>query len=333
MLLKTAVASLCHTDGMLQSGIFPSNLPITASHEGTGEVVAVGSEVTGFRPGDRVMCGLMRRPCGECEDCQGPENYHQYCRNSMGAIGLGTDGAFAEYVVCDARTAAKIPDTVSFETAAPLACAGITVFRGVLLADLKKGQSVAIIGSGGGLGHLGVQFAKAFGLKVIGIDARPEGLELSRECGADVVIDVTMGKDQVIKEVQEATDGRGVDATINTSDASTAAEIACGVTRKHGQLIQLAQPKTVEIPFMELIFRDIRVRGSLTSSPDEARQMLQVVAEHGISVHTNIFYGLDKIPELVKLAHSGKMKGKGVVIVDEIQIEKQKQNVKGSKLA
>ncbi|KAK5166346.1 hypothetical protein LTR04_000740 [Oleoguttula sp. CCFEE 6159] len=319
MLVKTAVASLCHTDGMVSAGVFKTKLPCTASHEGSGTIAAVGSSVTDFKEGDRVMCGLLRNQCGICADCLGPENYSQYCAHNDGAIGVNLDGAFADYVRIDSRTAAKLPDSVSFETAAPLACAGCTVWRGVLQADLKAKEWLAIVGSGGGLGHLGIQFAKALGLQVIGIDARDEGLQLSRTAGADVVIDARRGNEAVVAEVHKVTNGAGADATVNVSDAKSAAATACAVTKLHGVMVQIAQPDEVSIPFVELIFRDIRVHGSMICSPAEARRMLAVVAEHHISVKTNAFDGLHEIPKLVELAHGGKMQGKGIVVVDEGQ--------------
>jgi len=226
---------------MVQSGVFPTKLPCTASHEGAGTVIATGSAVSDFKAGDRVMCGLLLHPCGRCHDCQGPENYSQYCAKSEGYIGVTTNGAFAEYVVADARVCARLPDKVSFETAAPLACAGCTVWRGVLQAGLKSGEWLGIVGSGGGLGHLGIQFAKALGLNVVGVDARDEGLALSKEVGADVVVDARKGDEAVVEEVHKVTNGEGVDATINLSDARTAAATACAVTKMHGRMVQIAQ--------------------------------------------------------------------------------------------
>lgn len=151
------------------------------------------------------------------------------------------DGAFAEYLVCDGRESCKLPDAVSFETAAPLACAGCTVYRGVVQAGLKEGQWLGIVGSGGGLGHLGIQFAKAMGFKVVGVDARDEGLELSKQNGADVVIDARRAKAEVIREVQTATGRGGVDGTVNVSDAKSAAATACAITKMHGKMVQIAQ--------------------------------------------------------------------------------------------
>jgi propanol-preferring alcohol dehydrogenase len=241
LLIKVAVASLFHTDFMVLEGIMGTPLPCTGSHEGSGTVVAIGSNVKGFTVGDRVMAGIIYHSCRACGDCLGPENYSQYCAHSGGYTGVTAHGYFAEYARIDATQAAKMPDRVSFETAAPLACAGSTVWRGVLLADLVQKQWLAIVGSGGGLGHLGVQIAKALGLNVIGIDARDEGLELTKTAGADVVIDARIGQEKVVEEVQKITGGEGADCTINVSDAAKAMGMSCAVTKTHGTVIQIAQ--------------------------------------------------------------------------------------------
>lgn len=310
---------------MVQQGVFGRPLPQTASHEGSGTVYATGSDVKEFAVGDRVMCGLPLHPCGACKDCLGPEDQRQYCMQLEGHIGVQTDGCFAEYVKCDSRSTTKLPDAVTFMSAAPLACAGRTVWRAVLKAGLKKGEWLGIVGSGGGLGHLGVQFAKALGLQVVGVDARDEGLELSKKYGADVVADARKGKDGVVKEVHAVTNGEGVDATINLSDHKDAAAIACAVTKMHGTMVQIAQPDNIEIPFPEIIFRDIRIIGSLISSAEESKGMLDCIAEHGVTVTTQPFDGLDKIGELTELVHGGKLKGKAIIVVDQEQIEHEKK--------
>jgi len=119
--LPSTMLAACHTDSMVSSGKFSSTLPITGSHEGAGTVIAVGSSVQDFKPGDRVMCGLMQDGCGECRTCKGPEDYRHYCPNAGPGLGIKRDGAFAEFCVCDARQSNRLPDKVSFETAAPLA--------------------------------------------------------------------------------------------------------------------------------------------------------------------------------------------------------------------
>lgn len=98
------------------------------------------------------MCGIPLHPCGHCHDCLGPESHRQYCGNIDGHIGVTTDGCFAEYVRADSASSTPLPDAVTFMSAAPLACAGRTVWRAVLQTGLKSGEWVCIVGSGGGLG-------------------------------------------------------------------------------------------------------------------------------------------------------------------------------------
>lgn len=241
-MLKVAVAGLCHSDLEYLKGTFPDiTRPVTGSHEGTGVLIAKGSAVTKFRIGDRILAGQTFGRCGDCEICHGPENYRHYCPNKETMMSVHRNGAFQEYLVVDGREAAIIPDGMSFVTAAPLACAGMTSWRGVKQCGLKEGQWIAVVGSGGGLGHLAVQFAKkCFGLKVIGVDARDEGLALTKEVGVDLVVDAREGKEKVREKVYEVTDGKGVDAALCVSDAKSAVPTAGFITKDHGLVVQVA---------------------------------------------------------------------------------------------
>ncbi|CZS94475.1 related to alcohol dehydrogenase [Rhynchosporium agropyri] len=342
MLVKVAVGSLCHTDGMVSKGIMGTKLPCVASHEGAGTVVQVGSRVNDFKAGDRVLCSLTYHRCGECADCKGPEQDRQYCANVGGYLGVTIDGSFAEYEVVDGRERCLLPDNLSFQSAAPLACAGVTVWGGLVRSGLKSGETVALVGGGGGLGHLGVQFAIALGLKVIAIDARDEGLSLAKECGADFIIDARQDKESIVNEVKKANSGKLADATLNVSDHESAATTSAAITKMHGVLVQIAQPTNVSVPFAELIFRDIRIHGSLTSRlrkpipRDQAlttirfsrrmSEMLKIASENKISVRTNPFYGIKEIPKAVELAHSGQMQGKPVIIIDNGAIENERKS-------
>lgn len=228
--------------------------------------------------------------------------------------------AFADYHVSDSRTSCLVPDSVSLTDAAPLACAGVTIYRAIIVSEAKKGDWLAMVGAGGGLGHLGIQMAKAQGIKVIAIDARDEALELCKKAGAEHVFDARKGKEEVVKQIQELTGGDGADATINLSEHETAAPLACAVTKMHGNMIQISQPAIVSIPFAELVFRDVRVKGSLVAGQDQSQAMLDLVGKAGIKVETNIFNGLNEVPKMIDLAHSGKMKGKAVCVVDKSQV-------------
>lgn len=270
------------------------------------------------------MSGLPKGPCGSCQNCKGPNDWAQYCENIEGHIGVFVDGAFAEYHVVDSRSSCHIPDNVSFTSAAPLACAGCTIYRAIIVSEVKKGDWLAIVGAGGGLGHLGIQFARAKGINIIAIDARDEGLGLCKKAGAEHIFDAREGSETVVKKIQGLTDGLGVHAAINVSEHETSADLACEVTRMHGYMIQVAQPDRVSIAFQQLIFRDIRVKGTLIAGQEYSQQMLDDVAKHNIKVETNLFYGLDEVPKMVELAHSGKMRGKAVCVVDNDELKKEK---------
>lgn len=322
VIVKVAVASHCHTDGNVARGVFGTKLPVTASHEGSGTVVAVGPDVQNFQPGDRIMCGLPLHPCDSCLDCIGStENWRQYCPNIEGQAGVHLDGCMAEYVRVDARTSTPLPEGVSFLAAAPLACAGRTIYRALVQTELEPGEWVAMIGSGGGLGHLGIQFAKAMGFKVFAVDARDEGLKLSKVYGADIVVDARKGKDAIVREIEKVTGGSGADSSIVITDAHEGTGLAAAVTKMHGVVVQVALPENVSVPFHDIIFRDIRIKGTLIASPEESKEMLKFVVDHGIKVKTNPFYGLESIHELLRLVESGKIQGKAVLVVDPEQVK------------
>lgn len=317
LLIKTVAASLCHTDLMMMDGTLPAKLPFTASHEGSGHVVAIGSAVHDFNKGDRVMSGLILNPCTSCEDCQGPDDQKHYCKYSKGIVGLGLDGAFADFHVTDSRMSCKIPDSVSFTEAAALACAGRTVYRAIKTSEVKSGQFLAIIGAGGGLGHLGIQFARAKGINVIAIDVRDEALNLCKHHGAKYVLDARQGQDKVAEEVRTITGRSGADATINLSAHPTALTLACAVTRMHGTMVQVAGPNLTSVSIFDLVFRDIKIKGSMLASLEVSKEMLAEYASHDIKVDTNIFLGLDQVSVMVDTLKSGKMKGKAVCVVDQ----------------
>lgn len=263
------------------------------------------------------MAGIMQNECHNCQSCQRGNDYKQYCANVSGLLGVVSNGAFAEYHVTDSRTSCKIPDEVSYAAAAPLACAGITIYRALLTSGAKKGSWLGLVGAGGGLGHLGIQFARAQGINLIAVDARDAGIELCKSAGAEHIMDAREGKEEVVKKVQELTNGLGVDCAINVSEHESSAPLACAITKMHGLMVQVAQPPMVAVPFQELIFRDITIKGTLCSGQEVAQEMLNMVGKAGINVETQKFYGLDKVPDMVELAHSGKLKGKAVCVVDK----------------
>lgn len=158
--MRIHAAGFCHTDMLVARGTFGDNTPITGSHEAAGVVAAVGAGVEGFGVGDRVIALNKASMCGTCWDCTQLDP--AFCPHGKLA-GLHVDGAFAEYFLALAAVAVRIPDALSFEKAAPMTCAGITIFEAIRKAareGLQPGGVLAIVGLGA-LGHIGVQMAKA----------------------------------------------------------------------------------------------------------------------------------------------------------------------------
>lgn len=188
---------------MVQMGQMRDVYPITGSHEPAGEVVVMGEEARKlgkFDIGSRVGGILIRGPCGQCVECR--RNTARYCPKATGHVGISVDGAFAEYTLLDARYTVALPDSITWDQAAPQMCAGVTVYKALKVAaqtaNLSEGSVVAIVGLGA-LGHIAVQMARAMvglpsqmptnrtadsssrqGYTVIGVDSRKEPIELAQ---------------------------------------------------------------------------------------------------------------------------------------------------------
>lgn len=164
ILVKVACASLCHSDVMLfepnDTGLILDENPVTIGHEATGYVVSTGSGslASKFKEGDKVGFLCAVECCFDCPQCRTVHN--AWCATGKTKMqGFSKNGYFQEYVCVDARATMVLPEEIDVKTAAPLFCAGVTAYHGVDDCGLKPGQWMAIIGCGG-LGHLGIQYAK-----------------------------------------------------------------------------------------------------------------------------------------------------------------------------
>lgn len=328
VVVKIATAGLCHTDGMCVRGEFGAmfkegqGLPLVPSHEPTGTVVAMGSEAekksqsaTGgkrvLQLGDRVGSLCFKNYCGECQECQSGRS--NFCEKAD-IVGLTVNGGFAEYAKVDYRSCALLPENLPYDAAAPLCCAGITIWTAIKGCNLSPGQHLSIIGAGA-LGHLGCQFAKALGLKVTMVDSRDAPLQLCKELKypADNILNSSKldpsKKEDIAKAV--AAMGGEPDATIVATDIIAAFTLAIWTTKKHGQLQVVGQPADdIPINFFPLIFRDLKVTGSLLGDQKDFKELVDFVAEKGIEVKTKS-YGLREIPQLLSdyalPGHKGKL--------------------------
>ncbi|CAM1509702.1 Fc.00g000370.m01.CDS01 [Cosmosporella sp. VM-42] len=295
ILIKVDAASYCHTDAVLAAGQMlpnPPSFPHIGCHEFAGTVVALPESSSSsasqlLRLGDRVgVPGRAFRPCGTCFECRsGPTakepdadgpGYSVYCPRA-GNNGISAPGGFREYAVVDCRQVTPIPDGLSAVDTAVLMCAGVTIYAALKKCGLGLGQRVGIMGCGGGLGHLGLQFAVGMGLKVVGVDAADAPLRLAKgvvdEAARIIDARVEDAVDVVAQLGQE--DGKqdkgdmGLDAVLVLPESQAAFDYGVALLRNHGTCVVVSFPdKGFHISARDVVFRDISIVGSLGARQD-----------------------------------------------------------------
>ncbi len=266
---------ICHSDSIFVEGQWPGlQFPVTPGHEIAGHIDAVGDGVQDWSEGDRVAIGWSGGYCGQCRPCRRGDFVH--CEVGM-VTGATFPGGYADYVVAPATALARIPDELSAVDAAPLACAGLTMFNSLRHTSAGPGDLVAILGIGG-LGHLGVQFAVKMGFRTVAIARGTEKGELARELGAHYYIDSTAS--DVAAELLKLGGARVIAATATNADAIAAAIGGLGL---HGELLTLAALNDpVQVSPMQLITISGTVHGHPAGVAHDLEDTLNFAATQGI---------------------------------------------------
>src|SRR5882672_5207937 len=178
--IRVEACGVCHSDSATVEGILPIQWPRVPGHEAVGRIDLVGQGVEGWAVGQRVGIGFLGGACGYCEYCRDGDLVN--CVN-QGYTGVQHDGGYAEMMIAKASGLIAVPDDLSAVAAAPLLCAGLTTFSALRNAPARAGDLVAVFGVGG-LGHLGVQYARHMGFEVVAIDRGADRAVLSKELGA-----------------------------------------------------------------------------------------------------------------------------------------------------
>ena len=186
ILVRVTASGVCHTDLHAAHGDWPTKptLPRIPGHEAVGVVAACGAGVTGLDVGMRVGVPWLHRTCGHCDYCL--SGWETLCETQV-RTGYDVDGGFAEYVLADPTYVGRIPDELDDIAAAPLLCAGVTVYKGLSMLQARPGDWVVVSGIGG-LGHLAVQYGQAMGFRVIAVDITDAKLDLAARLGADLTV-------------------------------------------------------------------------------------------------------------------------------------------------
>lgn len=289
VLVKVVASGVCHTDLHAADGDWPvkPSLPFIPGHEGVGYVAAVGTGVTHIKEGDRVGVPWLHTACGRCEHCI--TGWETLC-DSQQMTGYTVNGGYAEYVLADPGYVGRLPDTLEFAPAAPVLCAGVTVYKGLKMLECKPGDWVAVSGIGG-LGHMAVQYAKAMGFHVIAVDVADEKLALAKTLGADVTLNAA--RVDPVAEIQKQI--KGAHGILVTAVSRSAFGQALGMLHKRGTMSLVGLPPgDFGLPIFDMVLNAKTVRGSIVGTRKDLEEALAFAGEGKVKTH----YSTDRIENI-----------------------------------
>lgn len=310
VLIEVEACGVCHSDLHVANGDWPQIVPITKTplilgHEIAGRVVEKGTSVNDLEVGDRVGVPWVHWTCGECEFCR--EGNENLCVKQQ-ITGVTVDGGYAEFVKAPASHALKIPDGLSCIDAAPLFCAGVTVYRALQHAKIQPGQRLAVFGVGG-LGHLAVQIGGRLGAIVTAIDVSEEKLAHARSLGASVALNAASSN--VVKELRRA---GGVHAALVTSAAKAAYDTAFPCVRPGGILLAVGLPsESICFPPILMAALELRIQASSVGTRRDMRELLAMAAAGKVRCQVTT-RPLAQVNEVLEQLRHGEVSGRMVLV-------------------
>ncbi|KAI1625632.1 chaperonin 10-like protein [Exophiala viscosa] len=311
MLVRTIGSGLCHSEMLVLHGTYQLPQPTTLGHEAVGEVVELGSDVSGFKVGDKVGFLNGLRSCWKCDGCK---VHYGFCRSEKFTMQgfSAADGFLAEYCLVDPNAAFNLPDGIDIVKFAPLCCAGITAYNGVKKADLKPGQWLAVIGCGG-LGQLALRYAKALDLNVIGIDVNDEVLATAKKAGIEHTINSRSTPD-VAGEIQKIA-GSLADAVVVYTAVKAGFDLAPKLIKIGARFVAVGCPPG-EISFnpVELALGRYSLQGANNhGTPKQLRECADFTTANKIECPVQLFK-IDEIGDMIDMMEEGRMAGKRLVV-------------------
>jgi len=300
---------ICHSDALVKEGLWPGlQYPRVPGHEIAGRVDAVGANVTSWTVGQRVGVGWHGGHCFVCEQCRRGD--FAMCVNRK-VTGIDFDGGYATHVIVPAAALAAIPDDLPAEEAGPFMCAGVTVFNALRNSGARAGDVVAVHGIGG-LGHLGVQYARRMGFNTVAINRGKDKEELARQLGAQHYVDATA--QDVVAELQKLGGASVILATAPNAQAISG--LVDGLAPSGKLLVPAAPLEPLSISVFSLIMKRSSVAGWYSGTAKDSQDTLEFSALSG--VHPMIEkYPLDKVAEAYEQMHSGKVRFRVVLTCDD----------------
>ena len=307
VLVKLVTTGVCHTDLHAAQGDWPVKPapPFIPGHEGVGEVVSVGEGVTDIAVGDMVGNAWLWSACGACEYCR--TGWETLCEQQQNG-GYSVNGSFGEYMLVDAKFAARIPKGADPVEIAPVLCAGVTVYKGLKVSEARPGQWVVISGIGG-LGHIAVQYAKAMGLRVAAVDVADDKLELAKSFGAEVVVNAL--NEDPVEAIQDKIGG--AHAVLVTAVHPSAFGQAIGMARRGGTIVfNGLPPGDFPAPIFDIVLKGLTIRGSIVGTRQDLAEAIDFY-DRGL-IHPKVSTrDLDEINAVMDELEHGKVDGRVVV--------------------
>jgi uncharacterized zinc-type alcohol dehydrogenase-like protein len=279
--IEIKFAGICHSDiHTVKAEWGQPNYPVVPGHEIAGIVTAVGPGVTKYKVGDRVGVGCFVDSCRECASCRA--GLEQYCErgmigtyNAVGRDGQATQGGYSGAIVVDENYVLRVPDSIPLDAAAPLLCAGITLYSPLEHWNAGPGKRVAIIGLGG-LGHMGVKLAAAMGAEVAVLSRSLKKMEDGLRLGASEYY--------ATSDPHTFTELAGsFDLIVNTVSANLDLGTYLNLLRVDGTLVEVGLPEQpMVVPAMPLVGMRRNLSGSMIGGIAETQEMLDFCAEHGV---------------------------------------------------
>jgi propanol-preferring alcohol dehydrogenase len=307
ILVRIAATGICHTDLHAVHGDWPvkPKPPFIPGHEGVGNVVAIGRGVRGVKEGDRVGIPWLHTACGYCSHCR--TGWETLCASQQNS-GYSVNGSFAEYALADPAYVGRLPDALEWGAAAPILCAGVTVYKGLKETEVKPGEWVVISGIGG-LGHMAVQYAKAMGMHVAAVDVHPEKLELAKSLGAEIALNAHTA--DAAAELQGSI--HGAHGALVTAVSPKAFEQAFDMLRAHGTMSLVGLPPgRMSLPIFDLVLKRITVRGSIVGTRQDLEEALAFAGSGVVAPHFS-WDKLENINDIFARMEEGKIDGRIVV--------------------
>jgi len=307
ILVRLAATGICHTDLHAANGDWPvkPKPPFIPGHEGVGTVVSMGRSVRNVKEGDRVGIPWLHTACGYCAHCR--TGWETLCGSQLNS-GYSINGSFAEYALADPTYVGRLPGNLEWGPAAPILCAGVTVYKGLKETEVKPGEWVVISGIGG-LGHMAVQYARAMGMHVAAVDVHPEKLALAKSLGAEIVLDATSV--DVANEMQRLVDG--AHGALVTAVSPKAFEQAFDMLRSRGTMALVGLPPgKMSLPIFNMVLKRMTVRGSIVGTRQDLEEALAFAGTGAVSVHFS-WDKLENINDIFARMTDGRIDGRIVV--------------------